>query len=102
FTFTVNEPMMTRPWFVGGLLNDVPGGGMCGGMFCATLSFVAAARLLTFTFVDSAVVSCPANGSGVGVGVAPPGEGTSRMCVSLPVTGSFMRAAGFPLGIACG
>ena len=44
---------------------------------------------LISTSVESAVINCPTNGNGVGVGTGPPGDGTNRMCVSVPVTGSF-------------
>src|SRR6266511_2447608 len=49
---------------------------------------------LTNTSLDRPDASFPAKGSGVGVGTGPPGEGTSTMCVSAPVTGSPWRAAG--------
>src|SRR5215470_17459348 len=94
FTRTMVEPTSTLPMLVGGLLNVAPGGGRCGGRFCAMLFTVAAGSPLMSTSVDRPEVSLPENGSGVGVGTGPPGDGTSTMWMSVPVTGSPCRAAG--------
>src|SRR5689334_13200548 len=83
--------MSTVPWLVGGRWNG--NGGMCGVCW-DLLPWVAAGRLLISTSVERERASCPAYGSGVGVGTGPPGDGTMRMWMSVPVTGSFWRAAG--------
>ena len=57
FTSTVAEPIITRPWLVGGFWNVDGGGAMCGGMFCAMLPCTAACRPLTYTLVDRLLVS---------------------------------------------
>jgi hypothetical protein len=73
---TVALPAMIVPIFVGGIWNDGPPMGMCGGVLVAVDPTVAAGILFIFTFELTLLSMMPLKGCGVGVGTGPPGDGT--------------------------
>ena len=69
---------MIVAWLVGGTWK-VPFGGRCGGWFTAPLPTTAAGWPLIRTVAAHPLLMTPVNGSGVGVGTGPPGDGTRTM-----------------------
>src|SRR5438034_179292 len=97
---TVVEPASTLPLFDGVFWKEVPGGvGMCDGLFVASEPTTAASWPPIFTDPIVPPVIVPENGCGSGVGTAPLGAGTITTWMSIPTTGSFLRAAGCPIAI---
>ena len=94
---TLPLPVCTVARFDGGDWN-VPPTGTCGGRFVATLPCTATGCPSTKTSLLRASVRTPENGSGIGVGTGPPGDGTRTTCVSMPTTLSPSLAAGTPTG----
>lgn len=93
---TVALPSWTVALLEGGLWNG-PEGAVCAGSFCAVLPFTAARLFSMKTEGARSPESAPLNGSGVGVGTAPFGDGTITTCVSTETTRSPSFAAGAPM-----